>query len=232
MPGRRCALLLLVLAIFAPALLAETQGLPTVMGNAYDRESGQLLYVEYHFCLGDHQLCTVQYRDSYGELFALKELDYRPNPIAPALTLTDYRRDHQIRVANSGAANLVVDAGFDNYVRRIWNDLERGKTARFPFLVAGFDKPFNMRAERADQQACGQDELCLEIKVDSWLLGILASPIELAYSREDRKLLRFSGVSNIKGKNGESLHVDILYAYGDALLTAGSLHQQSTEYTF
>ena len=89
-----------------------------------------------------------------------------------------------------------------------------------------------MRADRADQQACSQDELCLEIKVDSWLLGILASPIELAYSREDRKLLRFSGVSNIKGKNGESLHVDILYAYGDALLMAGPLHQQSTEYTF
>lgn len=232
MPGPRRFLLLVLLGIFSPLVLADTLALPTVIGSAYDRETGHLLYVEHHFCPESRQSCMVQYRDSYGELIAQKKLDYSLNPYAPKLTLTDYRRDYQVQVAQSGSENLVVDAGFDNYVRSIWEELDTGKPVRFPFLVAGFDKPFNMRATRVNPQACSPEELCLEIKLDSWLLGMLASPIQLSYVRESRKLLRFSGVSNLKGTNGETLVVDIHYVHGDERLLAGPFHRRSTAYAF
>lgn len=233
MPGLRgFSLWLLLLPIFSSAVMSDTQGLPSVVGSAYDQTTGYLLYTEYHFCTATRERCTVQYRDSYGDLIARKELDFRSSPIAPGLTLINYRSDEVTRVIRDEPENLVVDAGFDNFIRTIWDDLDGGKSARFPFLVAGFDKPFNMRATRAATTGCTRKQLCLEIKLDSWLLGMLASPIELLYSRESRQLLRFSGVSNMKGVNGEALNVNILYTYGDELLMAGPLHQQSTEYTF
>ena len=68
---------------------------------------------------------------------------------------------------------------------------------------------------------CPGDELCLEIALDSWFLGLLVDPIELVYSRSARQLLRFQGVSNIRGEKGESLNVDIHYQYGDEILLVG-----------
>ena len=102
----------------------------------------------------------------------------------------------------------------------------RSRVARvYAFLVAGFKKPLNMRADLDTSGDCHQAQLCLEINLDSWLLGMLVPPIELAYSRENRKLLRFRGVSNIKGENGESLNVDIYYQYDNKLHAPSSVVQ-------
>jgi hypothetical protein len=218
----------LVLAVVFASTLAHAQQPtpPTVIGNAYDRDTGHFLYSEHHFCAADQMLCTVQYRDNLGEIFATKDLDYRQNPISPSLTMTDYRRDMQLRIPASEQSNVVVDAGFDNYVRSIWEDLDAGNKATFPFLVAGFDKPVKMKALRNDSNDCTSAELCLEINLDSWFLGMIIDPIELSYSRADRKLRRFSGISNIKDEDGDSLNVDIHYQYDEELLLA---HRQGLQ---
>jgi hypothetical protein len=72
-----------------------------------------------------------------------------------------------------------------------------------------------MRAVAPSDAACGPTELCLEVKLDSWLLGMLAPPIELAYDRNERKLLRYRGISNIRDSSGKSQSVEIHYRYRD-----------------
>lgn len=209
---------LLGLVLLSPVALFGSPGGRTAVGTAYAQDTGYVLYTEHHFCRDDGRVCTVQYRDASGAMIAQKILDYRDSSIRPGLSITDYRSDLELTVAASTREDLVVDAGFDNYVRSNWDQLERGDSVRFPFLVAGFDKPIDMRAERETSGDCHSSQLCLQVTVDSWLLGMLVSPIELAYSRHDRTLLRFSGVSNIKGSNGESLNVDIRYQYVDERL--------------
>jgi hypothetical protein len=223
------ARILLFFMLFSSKLLvAEQLPPPTVVGNAYDRDTGNFVYSEHHFCGKEQMLCTVQYRDSLGVIFAEKTLDYRQNPMSPSLLMTDYRSGVESRVPASEQENLVVDAGFDNFVRSIWDTLDAGGNAKFPFLVVGFDKPIKMKALRSNAGDCTAAELCLDIKLDSWFLGMIIDPIELSYSRDKRRLLRFSGVSNIKDENGESLNVDIHYQYEDGLLLVVPSTQQKT----
>jgi hypothetical protein len=213
----RCLLVVfcsLVVFTFRTAAIAENPP-RTVTGSAYDRSSGDLIYREYHFCDLASIQCSVEYRDAADELIAQKQLDYSAGPYSPTLVMNDFRQEEEISLNLAGSPDWVVDAGFDNFVRSKWDMLDAGEVVKFPFLVPGFEKPLKMRAQRADKDSCVSDELCLEIVLDSWLLGMLVDPIALSYSRPERKLLRFQGISNIRGSNGESLDVDILYQYSD-----------------
>ncbi|MEH6582082.1 MAG: hypothetical protein V7754_09115 [Halioglobus sp.] len=220
---------------FSSMGLTDSNPAPTVIGTAYDQENGRFLYTEQHFCSPDSRLCTVEYRDSFGVIIAQKWLDYSDSLISPSLVMNDYRQNSEVSVSSGDADDTVVDAGFDNYVRSIWDELFSGEAVRFPFLVLGFDKPFKMRVDQEENPSCDRDNLCLLVSLDSWLLGMLTDPIELSYSRDSRKLVRFSGLSNIKGETGETLMVDIHYQYENdslpALLQSQS-HQGPSEFIF
>jgi hypothetical protein len=194
---------------------AADDRIPQIVGSARDADSGEVVYREFHYCSSGYLLCSVEYRNTAGELIAQKELDYRSGKQNPALVMKDYRLDVERSYAYSDAEDLVVDAGFDNFVRSKWDVLAQGESVKFPFQVVGFDKPLKMLARLDEKPVCGEQELCLEILVDSWFLGMLADPISLSYSRDGRKLLRFRGLSDIKGEKGESLTVDISYEYRD-----------------
>ena len=194
-----------------------------IVGKAFDRQSGQFVYSEHHFCSEEALRCSIVYRSDHGDLIARKDLDYSPGPYKPSLVMMDYRSAQKLSFGGTGREDLVVDAGFDNFVRGKWDNFSRGESVKFPFLVAGFDKPLNMLAEAADQQGCGESELCLKIELDSWVLGLLVDPIQLSYSRQGRRLLRFSGVSNIRAEDGGTLDVDIHYHYGDEIQLLGRL---------
>jgi hypothetical protein len=197
-----------------------------VIGNAYDHVSGQHLYSEYHSCKSDNLECLVDYRDSSGQLIASKKLNYSTGLTQPALIMKDYRTGIATSIGSQHREGLVVDAGFDNFVRGQWNVLTIGDTVKFPFLVAGFDEPLKMRANLDRSRSCIDEELCLEISLDSWILGFLAEPINLVYSRENRRLLRYQGLSNIRGDSSESLIVDIHYDYEQLVPLTGSAAQQ------
>jgi hypothetical protein len=213
---------LITLALVAGAALARSSDVPTAVGKAYDQDSGILLYTEYHFCPQEAHTCTVQYRGAAGAMIAEKTLDYSSGPFSPTLKLIDYRLKREWSVPANQEPDVVVDAGFDNYMRSIWRRLELGERVRFPFRVTGFSKPIKMRADPVMSVECPEAEFCVEVGLDSMLLGILTSPIALTYSRESRRLLRFRGVSNLKGPDGEALHVDIRYQYDTDMHAEGT----------
>jgi hypothetical protein len=207
-------LLFLLLACCGSVTASElAPGNPDVIGEAFSKDSGELLYREHHYCNSDGQRCEVLYIDTLGEIFARKELDYSVSEKSPGLRLQDFRSEVDLQLAPSMDPQLVVDAGFDNYVRLRWDDLLEGDEVRFPFLVAGRDEPLAMRAGPGREAECDPRRVCLQIELDSWLLGMLVDPFELTYDRGSRRLLRFTGVSNIKDDEGKSQQVDIHYRY-------------------
>lgn len=192
---------------------------PLVLGKAYEKNTGEFLYSEQHFCSEQRLLCTVEYSDGAGEVFAQKLLDFQQSSVGPALVMSDYRNQKEISIPASQNDNLVIDAGFDNFVRNSWDELNDGKQISFPFLPAGFDKPLNMRALRSDKIDCEAEQLCLDIEMDSWILAMIVDPIELSYLRSNKRLLHFSGISNIRDEDGETQSVDIHYEYLEEVLT-------------
>ena len=211
------------IAIWLGALLLSPHATAAdIIGRAYDLGTGDFLYSERHSCDADRISCNVLYLDADGVLIARKQVDYSRSAHSPSLTLEDLRLAREARLEPEADPELVVDAGFDNYVRLRWEELAAGGTVAFPFQIVGRERPLAMKAQRQQSTDCSEQELCLEVGLDSWLLGMLVDPIQLTYQRDSRRLLRFRGISNLKDERGRSQFVDIRYSYlaeeGDTLV--------------
>lgn len=184
--------------------------IPDVVGEAVDPETGETLYIERHYCTDDDLSCSVFYLRPNDEVIASKRINYQPSLKAPELFFRDFRTDREFSIT-SPDDKMVVDAGFDNFVRLQWQELADGKEVKFPFRMVGREDPIAMRANRDSD--CENGRLCLQIRLDSWLLGSFVDPIQLIYDRDSQRLLRFEGISNLKSDGGRSQKVKISYRY-------------------
>ena len=207
---REARLLGLAMLMGIPAAQAQS-----VIGEAYAIDGSAIRYLEEHRCAADGEECVVEYRYPEGNVFARKQVDYRPSMQAPGLRIEDLRAGETIVIDSDFEDDVVVDAGFDHYVRLRWDELANGEEVRFPFLVAGRAKPLNMRAQLEEELACSESRLCLTITLDNWLLAALVSPIRLEYDQASRRLMQFEGVSNIRDEEGKSQEVRLDYRYQD-----------------
>ncbi|MCX2979810.1 hypothetical protein EYC98_02910 [Halieaceae bacterium IMCC14734] len=184
-----------------------------VIGEARDLSSGELLYKELHRCDDDGILCSIAYVNEGGDVIAKKTMDYSRGAIAPVLQVNDYRFDREVVIDAEAEAGLVIDAGFDNFIRNNWQVLESSRKIRFNFLIPGRDSPLKMEAHQAVPEDCEANTLCLVVALDNWLLAAITDPILLTYSRDNRRLLRYRGISNLASNDGKSQVVDIRYTY-------------------
>lgn len=221
--------LFLLAVIFASSSAgAQPSDTSLVLGKAYERNTGEFLYNEQHFCNEQQLLCTVEYSNGAGDVFAKKTLDFSQSLVAPSLVMSAYRNQNEISIPASQGGSLVIDAGFDNFVRGSWNELKEGQHISFPFLPAGFEQPLNMKVLRSNKVECAAEQLCLEIELDSWLLALIIDPIELSYSISDKRLQHFSGISNIRDEDGQTQNVDIHYEYLEEVLTLDPFFKATT----
>ena len=204
-------------ALFLAALLGGHANAMNVVGEAYDVDNGELRYREIHQCSIDGDRCVVEYEDPTGELIARKVVDYQTSLHSPSLEVQDLRQGTTISVAGDSSEEVVIDAGFDHYVRLRWDDLLSGTTVRFPFLVVGREKPLKMTASKMEPEACPVQRVCFRVALDNWLLGKVLTPIRLEYDGDSRRLLQFKGLSNIRDVDGKSQMVRIDYRYPESL---------------
>lgn len=202
--------------ILLAGLLAVDVNAMNAVGDAYGVEDGELRYREIHRCSSDGDRCTVEYTTPAGELFARKVVDYQESLQAPSLEMQDMRHGETVRVNGEDDEDLVIDAGFDHYVRLRWEQLVSGETVRFPFLVAGRDSALDMAASRSGPESCPQGRMCFTVALDNWLLSRLVTPIRLEYDAQNKRLLQFRGVSNIRDAQGKSQQVRIDYRYPES----------------
>ncbi|AQA18581.1 hypothetical protein BST95_10385 [Halioglobus japonicus] len=208
----RAALASLIVATWVGGASA-TAITPDIVGEARSPDGDELLYRELHHCNADGRLCEITYVDPDGETIGVKSLDYTLALPAPMVSMHDIRRGRTMTTPQIIEPGVVVDAGFDNYVRERWDDLRTGDGVTFPFLVLGRNKPLMMRAVNIPN-SCDDGMTCLSVTLDAWWLSMLVKPIELAYDSE-RRLVMFAGVSNIPDERGKGQDVVIRYRYAD-----------------
>lgn len=210
-----CRETLAVLALAAVPVVAS----PGIIGEARGVEAGDFRYSEHHFCSQDGSACTVEYKDGSGDIFARKDVNYGAGLHSPTLVLEDFRLGQRQALEEDFGEDVVVDAGFDHYVRHRWEELAAGEEVKFPFLVVGREKPLKMAARLDEERECETGQLCLLVTLDMWLVSLLVDPIRLVYD-EERRLTQFSGVSNIPTREGKVQSVEINYRYpeGQAVL--------------
>jgi len=224
--------LLLTFAWSSPGLAGQTTGM------AFDLQSDELLYSETHCLNADGSEREVTYRDTEGELLARKLVDYSSGSTTPSfvqynhysqesievvlqqggikmtVTDTESQTESKSTVAQpKGTLPVVIDAGFDDFVRQNWEGLLVGEGVNFQFPFADRSSVVELRIQ---PRACSyptQTDQCFRLDLANWFLRLLVNPIELGYDIDSQRLTRYIGLSNIGDGNGNGVEVDIRYQY-------------------
>jgi hypothetical protein len=199
-------------------------------GYARDLETGRLLYIESHFVRGHGEpgeSRIVLYRCANGtETFARKELNYgsvreepefsfvdgrsgyteglRRGPGGPVVFQRDSARAPAREAKVPSNVAVVADAGFDEFVRKHWSELEAGQTVRFAFLIPSrLDfLTFKVKKHR-DDSVEGAAAAVIRLNL-SGVLGWFLPYIEASYRKSDQVLMRYKGLTNIRDTAGDN----------------------------
>lgn len=229
---RACALVALLLPTLAIAeSLPAVRSFMSYDGTAVDAKSGQFLYRESHFVALEGDAVRerlVLYRCQDGAPFARKRVaSVLDTPWLPEFDMVDARLDYREGLDASGSvpevyfkavgkdetkrseirkppSDLVGDAGFDRFVQDHWDRLLAGESLRLNFLVPSRLEYLGFRVKRlrADQFQ-GRPTEVFRLALGGFI-GLFVSGIDVHYDAEQRLLMRFEGLSNVRGLNGDN----------------------------
>lgn len=211
---------------------APAQAGRAYVGLAADPERGTPLYEEHHFVRDDGER-LVLYRCTDGTVFARKHVRAGDDAQAPAFELEDARFGYREGVQREGrhvfahvrrsathplrrntvpvTPRLVVDAGFDEFVRRHWDELQRGRAANLDFLVPSRRRTYAFSVKRLRGETVDGEPASVLRLGPSGMLGWFAPAIEVVYRDRDRRLLRFEGITNVRENPDDSLVARIVF---------------------
>lgn len=232
--------LMLLLGLAMPLHANAAEMTTRAIGSAYDLKNDEFLYREVYCANGNPDEMEVIYRNEADRMIARKLLDYRTGPVSPSfvqhnlyssevievglsdgevkMAVVDANSSETKKSATSAAGDkmpVVIDAGFDEYVRRNWETLLAGEKKRFLFPFAEHARLLELRIKRSGCSYETDTDQCFKLELSNWLMRMLVAPIELGYDPEQQRLLRYRGLSNIGDGKGNGSVVDIHYDYKD-----------------
>lgn len=211
----------------------------TLMVGVAKAPNGNFLYCELVDQTNQHELRIDYVKDK--NIFASKELKYTTNTTMPSVRQKDFRfgevreaevTEEKIKLhyqASSDKKNFsaaiarkdvdVIDAGFDNFVRIHWDELQSGKTLSINFASIAHLKALPLRISSQPLGKCGRNvsstqstNYCFYVEIDNAFLRMLLGNIKLIYDHQ-RKLEEFNGVVNILGEKESNQTAKIHYYY-------------------
>jgi hypothetical protein len=211
----------------------------TLMVGVAKSTNGNFLYCELVDQTSQHELKIDYVKDK--KVFASKELKYATDTTMPSVLQKDFRfgevrkaevTEEKIKLHyqasrdenNSSAAIArkdvdVVDAGFDNFVRIHWDELQSGKILSINFASMAHLKTLPLRISSQPLEKCGRDvnktpstHYCFYVEIDNAFLRMLLGNIKLVYDHQ-RRLEEFNGVVNILSEKESNQTATIHYYY-------------------
>ena len=113
---------------------------------------------------------------------------------------------------------MVIDAGFDYFIRENWQDLLASKQLKFYFLAPVRQSLVKLRMQQKPCSYGSDTHVCFSINPANWIVRLLLDPIELGYDRHTQQLSRYRGLANISDADGNGFRVDIHYSYSPLCL--------------
>jgi hypothetical protein len=220
--------------LFSSVAIAEALS-SNIVGSAYSLKTGALLYRETHQPLSD-KTYRVEYSEPNGTVFGYKTIDLSESAITPSFSQVNDRNGERIDVMQTNntlqiayqensateakkdsvklVAGMIVDAGFDAFIKQYWDALEAGNQMDIEYLVPSKQTTFTFRFSQAScVQGTQKGAECFSLIPVSWFVKLAVDPIIVAYEPVQKRLLRFTGRANICDSQGKYQSVDIQYRY-------------------
>ncbi|MBO6555605.1 MAG: hypothetical protein JJ934_16950 [Pseudomonadales bacterium] len=206
----------------------STAAVRHTIGIARDADDNTVRYIEHHQYRdnGEHE---VRYFDSEENVLLEKLMAYEGLPQHPSITQTDYLNNEQIAVSydaeyatmvtsRQGTSErfsfeinpeIIVDAGFDAYIRGHWELFDTNAEQSVIFAIAGQNRLLSMKIQRIDIDEKGAS---FRVQPANWLVRMLLPDIHLSYDGT-RQLTRYEGFTNLKTSSDRSRHVIIDFSH-------------------
>lgn len=240
-----CTVCLALMAAPLPAMAQDVR----FTGTA-STEDGDVIYEERHSvdgtCEGGvfrpQQHEVAYHKPDAAESFAGKALEYDASVFRPTVDFVQPTFDEKMvvtypepeilvidwqtprgdseRFEVAYPPNTVVDAGFDNFVRRNWQRLLAGESVEFRFLGPTRGEHYGFVLESAENDRVDADHV-VQIRPTSMVLRFLVNPIVLGYS-DSGALSDYLGLTNIRKNQDKNYTAHIRYSvdtYPDCELT-------------
>lgn len=207
------------------------------IGVANDARDDTLRYIEHHQYLesGKH---LIRYYDQSLNLIAYKELSYPGLPQHPVIeqanlvteTAVRTRVDNSILTMVSSTTSsienieltltedIILDAGFDAFIKNNWDQLLQETKHSMNFAVAGRQQLLKIIIQ---VEPDGESGAHFRIVPDNWLVRLFLPSLNLHYNAA-RQLSSYEGFSDIKTASGQSGAVRIDFSH----------HEHNRELTF
>ncbi len=211
--------------------------LPFLEGDALDATTGKIVYRERHSMAPNSEgiwIMESDYLDADSELFAERSVWFDARyPERPNYRLIDYRdgfeegatmlaggeielyrtidgKKETATVRASENIPLVIDAGFSALIAGQWEALLAGKRVRFDFASSARLTTIQFRLSH--QPTPDQPELeRFTLEPSNWFIRMLVKPISLTYSSQNKALIGYEGLSNIRRAGGGNHEVSITF---------------------
>ena len=198
-----------------------------LIGNVYDSKTGVELYTEQHQFLIKPESHTLQsryfdqddqligerkveyqsnrverYRLEQGHLGIAEEIERTPEGLYFSVTKDGQTKTKEITYKNPN--EIVIDAGFDDFIVREWKRLMQGKTIKFPYASASQMDVVKLQIKRVDaksQLLADAQKARFEMTTSNPLFRLVITPITIEYFTDTRELASYRGISNIKDSN-------------------------------
>ncbi|RBP79467.1 hypothetical protein [Marinomonas rhizomae] len=235
LPLSKWSLIVAIVIFSCRSFGAADDSFSQLVGSAYSVETGALLYRETHQQVSKDTY-KVEYSEPNGRVFADKTIDFSKSRITPTFSQLNKRNGEKIDVTRRGdqlqiryrensnakieknvlklAPGMVVDAGFDAFVKQYWGSLISGKEMDIEYLVPSRQSTFSFRFSQITcVDGTKEGAMCFALKPVSWFVRMAVDPIVVAYDPSNKRLLRFTGRANICDEQGKYQTVDIQYHY-------------------
>lgn len=222
------------IATAAEPVAAEYVGIATTLDGATE------LYREHHHVERDADgrgTRVVVYACPDGRPYARKVVRYSDWAGAPDFEMVDARDGWREQVETIGERRrvslleraggreraaelpapeqLVVDAGFDDFVRRHWDRLAAGERVDFAFLVPSRLDVMRFKVKRLGETTVdGEPASVIRLGLGAWY-SFLLPHIDVTYRNASRRLARFEGLTNQRTPGGGHVSARIEFPVGE-----------------
>ncbi len=210
----------------------------TLEGQALDITTDRVVYQERH-SMGQgpdgRWIMESDYLDAQGELFAERTVWFDPShPQRPDYKLIDYRDNFEEGATSSPSGEvelyriidgersqttiepskrrpLVIDAGFSALIATHWDKLLSGDRITFDFASSARLTTIEFRLSHNQNPSDDQDIEQFTLEPSNWFVRMLVKPIVLTYSSQNKTLIGYEGLSNIRKDGGGNHTVKIAF---------------------
>lgn len=230
---------LFALSAFANSFALNAKENVEFSSRAFDLNSGKLLYSEKHketWKSGILISSKVLYLDPGGRILAKKNLDFTKNKTKPDFEYIDTRSGYlegatanlsgielklregmdseTRRTILSKTENLVVDAGFDYFIRENWEMLSGGFELKTNFAVPEHLDFYRFIIQKTGSiRKDGGEHLFFRIVPENRILRFITTGILVEYSAGNQRLISYEGITNVSDDSGKKYRARILFEY-------------------